>query len=194
MHTATALLVFLSLDVAAQYRATAAVIAFSDDGTRALLEERTPAPDGTGELAYRVVGLQGGALRVRVSQVGLAGLQYRELVEREDCRAAAEQLEAALEDFQDVRVHEGACGMASRTGVVRTLRMAPSPVRDVRELEPLTREIGVVGSVWASEDGPLVVVVSPNTTSALGDNFTIRVFAREDPRLHDRWEAPSPAP
>lgn len=191
MHVLAALALLTSLDAAASYRATAQVVAFSDDGTRALVEERTTALDGTGEVAYSLFDMKGRVLRLPISQVGLTGLQFRELIEREDCRAAAEQLETALKDFRSVRVHESACAMANRDrGVVRLLRTPPSPLDDVDELEEFTREHGVVGSVWASEDGPLVVVVKPNTTSALGDNFTIRTFSRADPRLHDRWEAP----
>jgi hypothetical protein len=174
------------------YRAVANVLAFSDDGTRALLEERTFGPGGTGSLGYRVVDVTGTSLRVVLSEVAPSPVnQFFEMVDRDACRKSAELLERAIDDdFRDVDVHVSGCSMASRQGWLVKLRTTVAPVLGPSpELEEIQRDVGA-GMVWVNERGPLVVVVTGDPSSPLGNNYEVRTFVREDPRIVDRWTLP----
>jgi hypothetical protein len=172
-------------------RATAQVLAFSEDGTEALVEERLLAPGGVRSIAYTVVDASGTVVRAPISQVTFIAGQLYETAAREACREGAAALERALGGFRTVRVHEAGCAMRDRDrAVVRLTRTPPSPVTDIKELATYREITAGTGTVWVSEDGPLVVLVLPEPKDPFGAGFAIRTTVRDDPRIHDRWPSP----
>ena len=172
----------------------ATVLGFSEDGTRAVVEERTD--DGAGSaLRYLVVGRAGRTLVVAASDTtaALDGARRRramaDKVDRDACRAGARALEDALADFRTVKVRISGCAKPARS-LVETLRTAPAPLSLGPELLELERASGMAGRTFVNEDGPLVVVIAPDPADALGVSVLERVFLRKDPRINKRWPDP----
>jgi hypothetical protein len=184
--------------VRASAKTTVGVVAFSDDGTRALLQEKQSTRNSahaTG-VVTRFVVVNGTAtlFEVTVSDALLIAGQPLplEAIESAVCRDRAAALEKALADFHDVRVRASACAKPQRADQLVELESSSPPALTLSdELSALQDELGIgPGLVFANERGPLVVVVRASFDDPYGKSNEALTFLRSDPRIHDRWPAP----
>jgi hypothetical protein len=173
------------------------VLGFSEDGTRAAVEERVLGPAGEAILQYVIYSGRGRELVVVASSSSLVlrgpGMgQYVERVERDDCREGARRLEDALADFRTLRVHASGCArLAPARSLVEPRRTTPSPlIPGDKELSALQEDLGFVGDYFVNDDGPLVLIVGPDVNAIYGGTVVVHTALRSDPRIHKRWADP----
>ncbi len=186
--------------VRALAQTTVGVVAFSDDGTRALLQEKQStrsSSNGNGvAVVTRFVVVNGTAtlFETTVSDALVLAGQPRpfEAIDSALCRERAAALEKVLADFRDVRVRASACAKPTRADALVDLEAStPSPLTISTELQALQEELGIgPGLAFVSERGPLVVVLRAAFDDPFGKSNEALTFLRSDPRIHDRWPAP----
>ncbi len=171
---------------------TATVLAFSDDGTQALVEEHVVGDDGGYLLRYVVLGASGRELTVDASDVVGTARVVQERIDRRACRAAADKLEAALEGFHDVRMRASGCAsLPPSRDLVATYHTVPSPLPLGSDQQELQEEVGGPPGVYFVNDrGPLVVVITSAPGVISGSVVGERTFLRKDPRVNQRWPNP----
>lgn len=157
----------VAVDTAAQGELgrTLALLAFSDDGARALLLERSGfgpfneavwIVDGSGVVEVLPLGLRG---PTRAAGVALrAGPK-----DRDTCRSSAQRLAAMAADFDQISVRVGAC--ASTSNPVVTPMKTWAPVLLSPEVGKVHEQVGFAGRTFVAtrtptrEAGALVVVI-----------------------------------
>lgn len=141
------------------------LLAFSDDGSRALLLER--AGWGPWNEAVWIVDKDG---VVEVLPLGTRGPTARPGVairagrdDRDLCRASAERLSDMAADFDQISVRVGSCGMTSAPVVTPMRNQAP--LIPSSDLGIIHRRLGFAGRTFIAprgptrDTGPLVVVI-----------------------------------
>src|SRR4051794_30285101 len=98
-------------------RSQARLLAWSDDGARALVATEVGGPEGGGSLDYAVLGGPTPGERFEVSSDFSNGAERKQAVGADLCRARAAGLARALAGFAGVTVHPEACA-AARAGLV----------------------------------------------------------------------------
>ena len=142
-----------------------ALLAFSDDGSRAMLLERSGfgpfseaiwIVDGSGIVEVLPLGLRG---PTRGAGVALqAGAK-----DRDTCRASAERIADMAADFDQISVRVGAC--ASTSSPIVTPMKAWAPVVPSPEMGKVHEQVGFAGRTFVAtrtptrEAGRLVVVI-----------------------------------
>jgi len=157
----------LAVDTTAQGEIgrTLTLLAFSDDGARALILERS----GFGPYAEAVWIVDGSGV-VEVLPLGLrgptrgAGVALRAgPKDRDACRASAERLADMAADFDQVSVRVGAC--ASTSSAVVTPLKTWAPLVPSADIGRLHEQVGFAGRTFVApraptrEAGALVVVL-----------------------------------
>ncbi len=130
------------------------VVAFSDDGTFALLEETTRIGP-TLQQTFLIVDQNGTSERLPVS-LRFAGLG-RDGVDHEVCTASAERLASMAKDLRGVSVRIGLCG-SMRRDIVDVMG-APRPALLSKKTAAFHQQVGFAGRVFLAPTGPLVLVV-----------------------------------
>lgn len=186
--------------VRASSQTTVGVIAFSDDGTRALLQEKQSTraqakASGTAVVTrFVVVNGTGTLFETTVSDALVLPSHPTPLegIDNAVCRDRAALLEKALAGFRDVKVRASACAKPMRADTIVELEEStPSPLTISDELLALQEELGIgPGLVFTNERGPLVVVLRAAFDDPFGKSNEALTFLRSDPRIHDRWPAP----
>lgn len=144
---------------------TLTLLAFADDGGRALLLERSGfgpfneavwIVDGSGVVEVLPLGLRG---PTRGAGVALrAGPK-----DRDTCRASAERLAAMAADFDQISVRVGAC--ASTSSPVVTPMKTWAPVIPSADIGTIHQQVGFAGRTFVAtrtptrDAGALVVVI-----------------------------------
>lgn len=142
-----------------------ALLAFSDDGSRAMLLERSGfgpfseaiwIVDGSGIVEVLPLGLRG-----PTRGVGVALRADKD--DRDTCRASAERLADMAADFDQISVRVGAC--ASISSPIVTPLKTWAPVVPSPEMGKLHEQVGFAGRTFVAtrtptrEAGRLVVVI-----------------------------------
>lgn len=172
-------------------RTSFAVVGFSEDGTRALLQQKHVAGPLVAT-SFLVVDAQGRSFDVLISQRTQVAAGSVEGIDNGTCRDRVKMLEAALVGFRSVKARLGQCARPTRADVVvAPQKTTPAALTISDELKDLQLEIGVHdGLFFVNEDGPLVVVLQADRLDNFGDSVVVKTFLRTDPRLNDRWPTP----
>lgn len=188
--------------VRASAQTVVGVVAFSEDGTEALLQEKQTVRDQSGALrigtTYVVVNGTKTLFETKVSDLlllpGQPPVDALEAIERPVCRDRVALLEKALQGFRDVQARISGCarvGPGRGDHVVELEASTPTPMTSTKELQALQVELGIgPGLAFVNERGPLVVVLRAAQGDPYGKSNEALTFLRSDPRIHDRWPAP----
>lgn len=186
--------------VRASAKTTVGVVAFSDDGTRALLQETQSTRGHTstvgGAVVTRFVIVNGTETLFESTVSDALTIPGRPLpiegIDSALCRERAAALENALAGFRDVKVRASGCAKPKRAdAIVEVETSTPAPLTISDELRALQEELGIgPGLAFVNERGPLVVVVRASFDDPFGKSNEALTFLRSDPRIHDRWPAP----
>jgi hypothetical protein len=169
---------------------TARVLAFSDDGRRALVLEETHADGRELVLTYVVLGPDGRELELTSgTSAKLSAHQRVEFVGADQCREGAKKLADALADFSTVRVRDSRCAMVSAGRTLVDVDRNVFPLMP-GSLDYVALKLTLRGDVWVNDDGPLVVVISPDPNTTVLPGVVEHVFLRADPRVNKRWPDP----
>jgi hypothetical protein len=143
------------------------VVAFADDGRRALVVERT----GVGVVAdaVLVVDADGVVLRLPFGQRIADGLRGRARLhsasDLEQCTRSAEALAAVIRDFQLASVRIGMCAHPDKP-ILDVLHLA-KPTTLSADVGRWQSRVGFAGPTFIDRHGPLVVVIGRD---ALGND------------------------
>ncbi|MDP2341425.1 MAG: hypothetical protein Q8O67_10725 [Deltaproteobacteria bacterium] len=148
------------------------VVAFSDDGTFALLVEDTTL-GATIKTDFLLVGADGIPERLPVSSRVRGLLNTQNDVDHEICQASAARLAAIAKDLRGVSVRIGLCAAINRDIV--DVKGAPRPQVLSKKTAVFHQQVGFAGRVFLPPSGPLVVVIG---TDELG-NDRLGVTLRE---------------
>lgn len=130
------------------------VLAFSDDGTQALLQETTTA-GATTKTTLLILDRKNEPVRLPISD-RTQGIR-KDRVSRDVCEASADRVSAVARDFRGISVVIGLCGSVDRDVV--TALQQPKPRVLSQEIGAIHTKVGFAGRVFIAERGPLIVVV-----------------------------------